>query len=246
MNIRLFATIEEAERYDLSRSTAVVIDVLRFSSAVVAALEAGASEIIPVEDIETATRLVDGGKRKTKLLAGEQKGLPIEGFDLFNSPTEFTREVVGGKTLVMTTSNGSRGILLASRAARTVVCSIINLSGVADALSGEDHVSIICCGSEGMLALEDLYCGGLLMRKLGVEAGSDEPNDSGRLALLLSRDGGRDTLGSLSMSDRGRELEKAGYHKDVVYCSKSDSSSIVPVLEEGALRPLHSSTKEAP
>ena len=236
MKIRFFPTIEQAERDEFSGSTAVVIDVLRFSSAVVAALDAGASRIIPVEDIETATRLADTGKRKTKLLAGERKGLPIEGFDLFNSPSEFTRERVGGRTIVMTTSNGSRGILLASRAARTLVCSINNISGVADAVGGDAGLSILCCGSEGKIAIEDLYCGGLLLRLLGERVEMEGLNDAGLLALLLSSDGGGEAADLLISCDRGRELELAGYREDVLYCARRDISRSVPQLRQGALR----------
>lgn len=236
MKIKFFPTIEQAERDGFSGSTTVVIDVLRFSSAVVAALGAGASKIIPVEDIETATRLADTGKRKTKLLAGERKGFPIDGFDLFNSPAEFTRERVGGKTIIMTTSNGSRGLLLASRAARTIVCAINNLSGAAEAIREDEVVSILCCGSEGRLALEDLYCGGLLLRAIWERVEVVQLSDAGRLAMMLSGDGGMAAEEVLSSCDRGRELEQAGYGDDILYCARRDISRIVPVLRQGALR----------
>ena len=236
MEIRFFATIEQAERDDFPGTTSVVIDVLRFSSAVVAALEAGAARIIPVEDIETATRLADSGKRKTKLLSGERKGLPIEGFDLFNSPAEFTRERVGGKTIIMTTSNGSRGVLLASKAARTIICAINNVGAVAEAVRGDDIVSVLCCGSEGMVALEDLYCGGLLLRAAGDAVDLETLNDAGRLAMMLSRDADFAAGELLAGSDRGRVLEAAGYGDDVVRCADINISNAVPVLRQGAIR----------
>lgn len=236
MKITLIPTIEQTERDEFSGSTTVVIDVLRFSSAVVAALGAGASKIIPVEDIETATRLADTGKRKTKLLAGERKGFPIEGFDLFNSPSEFTRARVGGKTIIMTTSNGSRGLLLASRAARTIVCAINNVSGIAEAIGEDENVSILCCGSEGKLALEDLYCGGLLLHAIGEKVDREGLNDAGRLAMMLSREGIVTAGELLSSCDRGMQLERAGYGDDVQYCARRDISRIVPVFRQGALR----------
>ncbi len=236
MKIKFFPTIEQAERDEFSGTTSVVIDVLRFSSAVVAALEAGAARIIPVEDIETATRLADSGKRKTKLLAGERKGLPIEGFDLFNSPAEFTRAAVGGRTIIMTTSNGSRGVLLASKAARTIICAINNIGAVAETVRNDDVVSILCCGSEGRIAAEDLYCGGLLLRALGDLVEFEMLNDAGRLALMLSRDGNTAAGELLAGSDRGRALREAGYGEDVLRCAMSDISGVVPVLRQGAIR----------
>lgn len=236
VKIKFFPTIEQAERDGFSGTTTVVIDVLRFSSAVVAALDAGAAKIIPVEDIEAATRLADSGKRKTKLLAGERKGLPIEGFDLFNSPAEFTRSAVGGKTIIMTTSNGSRGVLLASKAARTIICAINNVGAVAESVWNDEVVSILCCGSEGMVAVEDLYCGGLLLRAVGDLVDVGALNDAGRLALMLSRDGSPTAEELLAGSDRGRALRKAGYGEDVLRCARSDISGIVPVLRQGAIR----------
>jgi len=236
LKIKFFPTIEQAERDEFSGATAVVIDVLRFSSAVVAALGAGASKIIPVEEIETATRLADSGKRKTKLLAGERKGLPIDGFDLFNSPSEFTRRTVGGKTIIMTTSNGSRGALLASKAARTVICAINNVGVVAEELRDDETVSILCCGSEGKIALEDIYCGGLLLHAIGDRVDAETLNDAARLAVMLSREGGPAAEELLAGSDRGRELAAAGYGEDVRHCAKRDISDIVPLLRQGAIR----------
>lgn len=236
MKVRFHPTIEQAARDSFAGTTAVVIDVLRFSSAVVAALEAGASKIIPVEDIETATRLADSGKRKTKLLAGERKGLPIEGFDLFNSPSEFTARLVNGKTIIMTTSNGSRGALLASKAARTVICAIHNIGAIAEAVRGAEILSLLCCGSEGDIAIEDIYCGGLLLHALAGRTEIETLNDAGRIAMLLAREYDSDAEGILAGSDRGRELERAGYGEDVLHCSKRDISEIVPVLRQGSIR----------
>ncbi len=236
MRIDFVPTIEHATRDSFAGTAAVVIDVLRFSSAVVAALEAGVSRIIPVEDIETASRLADSGKRKTKLLAGERKGLPIEGFDLFNSPAEFTKRRVSGKTIVMTTSNGTRGVLLASKASRTIICSINNLGAVADAVRGEKGLSILCCGSEGNIAIEDLYCGGLLLNALEDRIEVETINDAGRIAMILSGGSGPDAEEILSSSDRGRELSKAGYGDDLLLCARRDTSDIVPVMRQGAIR----------
>ena len=236
MRIKFYSTIEQADRDEFSGTTAVVIDVLRFSSAVVAALDAGASKIIPVGEIETATRLADTGKRKTKLLAGERKGLPIEGFDLFNSPAGFTRATVGGKTIIMTTSNGSRGALLASKAARTVICAINNIGAVRGAIGEDEIVSILCCGSEGRIAIEDLYCGGLLLNLLGENVNVGMLNDAGRLAMMMSREGGPTAEELLAASDRGRELSAAGYGEDVLHCARRDISDAVAVLRQGAIR----------
>ncbi|MCK4236697.1 MAG: 2-phosphosulfolactate phosphatase, partial [Candidatus Krumholzibacteria bacterium] len=169
MKVRFFTTLEQVDRDVLQGSSVVVIDVLRATSTIVAGIESGAKEIIPVEDTETASRLVRPSDRGAKLLAGERKGLPIEGFDLFNSPLELTPDIVEGKTVILTTSNGTRAIVAASRASRAVVCCINNVGAVADAVRSERELVIMCSGAGGKLAMEDLLCGGLLIIELGGE-----------------------------------------------------------------------------
>ena len=102
----------------------VVIDVLRASSTIVAAIESGAERIIPIADVETASRLVRPAERDRKLLAGERKCCPVPGFDLCNSPGDFTPERVRGKTIVFTTTNGTRAIAAAAKAARVLICAL--------------------------------------------------------------------------------------------------------------------------
>lgn len=235
MRITFYATLEQADRESLQGAVVVVIDVLRATSTILAALDRGAKRIIPVEDIETATRLVRPNDRGSKLLVGERKGLPIEGFDLFNSPQELTPDVVKGKTLILTTSNGTRSLAAAAKAARILICSINNVGAVAGALGGEEDVMILCSGTEGRVASEDLLCGGLLLGSLGCGADCGDLDDTARLAVLVADTHGSDIEGFLRSSDRGRALIELGYETDVVYCSMLDSSSRVPEFEQGAV-----------
>jgi 2-phosphosulfolactate phosphatase len=236
VDIAFFPTLELAGRDSFSGKTVVVIDVLRFTSTVIAALEEGARKIIPVEDIETATRLAGSGRRTVKLLAGERKGLPIEGFDLGNSPSECTRRIVEDKTIIMTTSNGSRAVVSASKASKILICAINNLGAVAREIAGEMEVAILCSGSEGWPAFEDLYCAGLLMLELGQRVREEVLNDAGRMALMIARTAGNETEISIAATDRGKDLIANGYGKDVVHCAVRDRSSVVPMLRQGAIR----------
>ena len=236
MKVSLFPTLRDLGRGSLQGGVVVVIDVLRFTSTVIAALEAGAKEIIPVQDVETASKLAGSAPRRAKLLAGEKKGEPIEGFDLFNSPREFVPERVGGATIIMSTSNGSRAVVEASRASRLLICAINNISAVAREIEELDQVSILCSGSDGEIAIEDLYCGGLLIERLESRIACDDLGDAGLAALMLARSAGCDTEKLLRLSRRGKELVIAGYEKDVIYCSKKDISEAVPELKRGALR----------
>lgn len=236
MKVSLFPTLLDAGRDSLEGVVVVVIDVLRFTSTVIAALEAGAKEVIPVLDVETACKLAGPAPRRAKLLAGERMGRPIEGFDLFNSPLEFAAERVGGATIIMSTSNGSRAVVEASRASRLLICAINNISAVAREIESLDRVSILCSGSDGGIAIEDLYCGGLLIDMLGGRIEYDCLGDAGLSALMLARSAGSDAEKLLRLSMRGKELVAAGYENDVIFCSKMDRSVSVPEMKRGALR----------
>ncbi len=236
MKVSLFPALRDLGRGSLQGRVVVVIDVLRFTSTVIAALEAGAKEIIPVQDVETASKLAGPAPRRAKLLAGEKKGEPIEGFDLFNSPLEFEPERVGGATIIMSTSNGSRAVVAASRASRLLICAINNISAVAREIEDLDNVSILCSGSDGEIAIEDLYCGGLLIEALKSRIAHDDLGDAGLSALMLARYAGSDTEKLLRLSRRGKDLVIAGYEEDIIYCSKKDMSVAVPELKRGALR----------
>jgi 2-phosphosulfolactate phosphatase len=235
MNIVFYATLEQADKNALQNSSVVVIDVLRASSTIVAALESGAERIIPIADIETASRLVRPAERDKKLLAGERKGLPVPGFDLSNSPSEFTPARVRGRTIVLTTTNGTRAVTAAAKAGRIVVCSLTNLHAVAAALRGESELVVLCCGTEGSIAAEDLLCGGMLLQSLGSAVATDSLSDAARIASALAERFGGDAEAFLRSSDHGRRLIALGFEADVAYCARIGVSACVPTAKEGVI-----------
>lgn len=235
MRIRLYPTLERVERETLHDAAVVVIDVLRATSTIIAGIENGAEKIIPVEDIETASRLVGPSDREVKILAGERKGLPIEGFDLFNSPLEFTSETISGKTVILTTSNGTRALVAAEKARRILIGAITNVGAVADRVRGETDLVILCSGNDGGLAVEDLLCAGMLIRRLEGIAGNDDLDDAGRIALMISDRFGDNTVSILRECERGRQLLDLGYEADIIYCACTDNSTVVPELIEGEI-----------
>lgn len=160
-------------RDSLRGGVAIVIDVLRATTTMAYALAAGCREIIPCAEIEEARAVADCVPPGSILLAGERGGLPIEGFDLGNSPEEFTPEVCRDKTIVMTTSNGTRAILASLEADQVYVSSFANLTAtVEDAVvlllkKGRRHpIHIVCAGSEGKPAEEDTLFAGCLADQL--------------------------------------------------------------------------------
>lgn len=235
MNIRFYATLEQAERDALQGSPIVVIDVLRASSTIIAAFESGADRIIPIGDVETASRLVRPSERDRKLLAGERKCLPVPGFDLSNSPGEFTPERVGGKTIVLTTTNGTRALAASAKAGRVVIGALTNVHAVALAIRGESEAVILCCGTEGSLAAEDVLCGGMLLASLGGAVAPESLNDAARLALIIAERFGADPEPFLRGSDHGRRLAALGLEADIVFCSRVGVSSCVPEARDGTI-----------
>jgi 2-phosphosulfolactate phosphatase len=134
MKVRTFLSAAEAESGEVAGHTAVVIDVIRATSTIVEALAAGARAVYPTVSTEDAIRIANSLGRDDTLLCGERKGLKIPGFDLGNSPSEFTSESVGGMRLVMSTTNGTRAFLAAEDADRIVAASLMNLTAVVESV----------------------------------------------------------------------------------------------------------------
>jgi 2-phosphosulfolactate phosphatase len=152
---------------------AVVVDVLRATTVMIQALASGCEAIIPCAEIEEAKEVAASLSAGSALLAGERQGLPIEGFHLGNSPGEFVPEVCRGKTLVITTTNGTRAILASRNAKRVYIAGFTNLRATSDEISVQflkkDHghsVHIICAGTEGHISLEDSLLAGALTSQI--------------------------------------------------------------------------------
>ncbi|CAN5875646.1 2-phosphosulfolactate phosphatase family protein [soil metagenome] len=162
----------------LAGGVAVVVDVLRASTVMVQALASGCEAIVPCLEIEEARRTALALPTGSAILAGERQGLPIEGFDLGNSPDSFTPEVCRGKTLVMTTTNGTRAILASLEADRVLVAAFSNIGATLGALLDDPRpLHIVCSGTDGRISFEDsLLAGGLAATLIqrGRAPGNDE------------------------------------------------------------------------
>lgn len=213
----------------LSGATAVVIDVVRATSCIVEALANGARGVLPAISIEEAGRLRDSVGADA-LLCGERHGLRIEGFDLGNSPAEFTREAVGGRHLVMTTTNGTRALMAATGSDRIIAASFLNLGAVADAVRGDDSVVIVCAGKAGSFALDDTVCAGHILRR--VLDGWTRPvamDERARAAVDLA--GLHEVSGDmLAGTEAGRALIDVGLGGDLALCARADRHKIVPMM----------------
>ena len=235
MKIGVYFTLPEVDPSALAGTTVVVVDPIRATTSIVEALAHGAGGIYPTGSTEDAVRLAASLGREDTLLCGERKGIKVEGFDLGNSPGEFTEEAVGGMKLVMSTTNGTRALPTAAEAEREGVCAFANLSAVAAAVSADDEVIILCAGREDRFAIDDALCAGYVVQKL-VEAADEEPDldDSAQAAkalaegLTLSRE-------LLEHSAAGRATAEIGLADDLDICSDIDRHDIVPVVHDQAI-----------
>ena len=151
----------------LAGGVAVVIDVLRATTTMIHALAAGCDAIIPCGEIDEARRLAASLPKGSALLAGERQGVPIEGFDLGNSPGDCTPEVCSGKTLVMTTTNGTRAILASLEADRVLVAAFVNLRATVEALKVDNRpIHLVCAGTDGQVSLEDSMFAGAVAHEI--------------------------------------------------------------------------------
>lgn len=174
MKITTFLTSAEVDPARIQKSTAVVIDVIRATSTIVEALANGAQAVYPTLSTDEAIRLANSLGREDTVLCGERKGLKVEGFDLGNSPREFTPDRVRGRRLVMSTTNGTRAFLAAQGAERVLAGSLLNLSEVTRALEGAAEVTFVCAGKEDRFSLDDALCAGWILRSLLEGTGSGD------------------------------------------------------------------------
>ena len=223
---------------DLSGSTVVVIDVLRATSSVVEALVNGARGVYPAPSTEEAIKLASSLGREDTILCGEARGLKIEGFDLGNSPREFSAEAVAGKRLVMSTTNGTRAFFLVEDAVRVLVCSFMNLSAVAAVAMEADSLIIVCAGMEGLFSLDDAVCAGALVQRIRTAAEVDiEVNDAamGAVEMALTF---RINAHFLASTSTGQRLIEIGLREDLEVCAEIDRHSAVPEMDERVIRLL--------
>lgn len=221
---------------DVHDRVVLVIDVLRASTSIAAALANGARAVIPFEGVDDAIMRARSLEKSDVLLAGERKMAPIPGFALGNSPREFTAGIVNGKTIVMTTTNGTAALYHANGAGEVLVGSFANYSAILARLRAaaraDKSITIVCAGTNGRFALEDAICAGRFVR--GVARRGIQPvlGDAASVAAMIDRRMGADLPAALRDSEHGRALIEAGLGDDVTYCAQIDSHSVIPIYRD--------------
>ena len=241
--IRVALLPGELSDVDLSQRSVVVIDLLRASTVIVHAMRNGARGVIPAESPGQARELQQQTGREQTLLCGERKGHKIDGFDLGNSPFEYTRETVEDHTLIYASSNGSAAFVATRTAARMAVGALINAGAVADWVCEESiDCSIVCAGKLGQYSEEDAAAAGHLVASL-VNRGFEIGNDGARSARLIAEQVHPDWHDFLSRTDHGSYLVSLGFETDLRFAALVDSETLVPQWIDNRLA-IPSSTTE--
>lgn len=242
----------------LPGSILAVIDLLRASTTITRALDAGAAAVVPCLEPDDALQLREAGSHDPCLLGGERRGVLIAGFDLGNSPAEYTRETVAGRTILFTTTNGTRAVLRARGAERVLIGCLANRAALCDALAAAGRpVRLVCAGTGGAVSLDDCLCAGAILDRLlalGTGSGTrrtsfELDDDQSRLLLGAYRAVAEPAALAAALHDSigGRNLASIGLGADVDDAARVDVSSMVPELDQAgwSFRPSQLSGRSA-
>ena len=220
------------EKYSNTESIVVVIDVLRATSVISIAFHYGVKEIIPVQSLEEAKKYKG---KENFIVAAERNAMPVDGLDYGNSPFHYMNKKVQNKTLVLTTTNGTKALEIAKNH-KTITASFVNFDAVVDYLiSQEKDVILLCAGWKGFFNLEDSIFAGKLAEKL-MNNGFQNSNDSTLAAIELFHSSEADLFSFLSNSSHRKRLRSLNMEKDTKFClSPTFQSDIIPILKDGKL-----------
>ena len=241
MKIDLSFSAGQFDDLQLRDKNIVVLDVLRASSTITVALNNGAREVIPVASIESAVKISGSLFGEVTLRGGERNGKMIEGFNLGNSPLEYSESAVKGKSIIYCTTNGSVALAKSRYARALIVGSFLNLTTVVEFVKEENKDFLFICAGRintiGYFSLEDAVCAGMMIQKLmKVESLELNLSDSAKAAHALYKTFGRSILKMLKTSEHGKFLIEIGYADDLKICAAVDSVPVLPVQIENKIK----------
>jgi len=221
--------------YDITNSVVVIIDVLRATSTIATALNNGAREIIPVDSVRECIRI---GKQISAITAGERDGKVAEGLQHGNSPFEYPTTFIGGKTLVLTTTNGTKllHIALNNGAQEIITGAFANLEAVCDyLLKKKKNVILACAAWKDRVNIEDTLFAGAVIEKIGQEFVIN--CDASRIAVALYSEAKNDLYAYMKNQSASHylRLSSFGLEKDIQHCLTANTAPVVPVYKQGKL-----------
>ena len=232
MRVELHFTPHQIDELALRDKTVIVIDVLRASTSIATALHNGAKEVIPVTTVERAVKISGNLFGDHVLRGGERNGKMIEGFNLGNSPFDYSDEKVRGKAIIFSSTNGSLAIEKARFARNAAIGAFANISLVVQFIKElkQDFI-ILCAGNSGVFSLEDSVCAGMLVQKLVDDDRVElSLSDAAIAATMLFKGYSRSLLKMVKNSEHGKYLATIGYAEDLPVCAGVDTIPVLPQM----------------
>ncbi len=231
-----YGRLMDNQLYD---TTVIVVDVLRATSSIICALNGGAVKVIPATDAGTAVAIAGRLGGHDCVLGGERGGIMINGFDIGNSPKEYLGRVVRGKTVIISTTNGT-GAIHSVRSADTVLLgAMINRMAAAKLAAAQaKDILIVCAGTEGQPSADDLVTAGAIISAMRQFATLSDMSDMAILCERLFEDWQQGTL-DLSRTFHYSRLIRLGFGEDVEFCLMPDTTSTVPQYKNGVITPAN-------
>ncbi len=217
---------------------AVVIDVLRATTTIATALNAGAEAVQTFSDLKTLMQVSDTWQPEKRLRAGERGGAKVEGCDLGNSPLDCTPDLMKGRRLFISTTNGTRALQRVEESPIVITAAMINRQAAVNYLLDKqpDTVWTVGSGWEGGYSLEDTACAGAIADALQEQSGQMAiGNDEVIASIALYRQWQNDLLGMFHSCSHGQRLLRLHCQEDLKYCANIDSLDVLPIQKEPSI-----------
>lgn len=238
MKIDIIISADDIIESKLENKIAVVIDMFRATSVIVTALNNGCREVLPFLTIEETLENADKLYRSEYILGGERKAVKIEGFDLSNSPLEYTEEVVKGKKVLMTTTNGTRTLTKSNSAERVLIAAMINAEAVAEKLLEiNQDVVIINAGTNGNFSMDDYICSGYIINEVIKKNNKIELTDIAKTADMIY-ESNKDIISYVKEATHYSVMKSLELDNDIEYCIKKSIVDNVPEYKNGIIKNL--------
>lgn len=236
MKVDIIISQDDIKKEKILNKTAVVIDMLRATSVIITALYNGARCVKPFLTIEEALNEAKKFSREEYILGGERRAVKIDGFDFSNSPLEYTPINVKNKTVIITTTNGTRTLTKCTKADKIIISAVINAEASAKKLSDDNKdIVIVNAGTNGNFSMDDYICSGYIIDRL-LEINSDiELTDISKTALMIYRSN-KDILSFIKNARHYGVMKKLKLDDDIDYCIKKDIVNIVPEYRDGSIQ----------
>ena len=235
MKVDIIISADDINESKIENKVVVVIDMFRATSVIITALNNGCREVVPYLTIEETLEHADKLRRKDYVLGGERKAVKIDGFDLSNSPLEYSKERVENKTILMTTTNGTRTLTKAIGAKKVLIGAMINAKAVAERLIQiNEDVVIINAGTNGNFSMDDYICSGCIINEMLKKDENLILTDIAKTANIIY-EGHEDILSYVKKASHYSFMKSLNLDKDIEYCIQKSIVKEVPEYCDGKI-----------